>query len=81
MNLTKIASILHDIGIQASAGKHTMIIRDINTDLAMCEFTESDDHITVKVWRLDASAEYRINPKFRDFELLDLIIDVAGGIA
>lgn len=82
MTLQHIVHILHDVGIQASAGKHTMIIRDINTNLAMCEFISSEKYITVKVMRLDRSNEFTIsNDKTRDFELLDLMMDVAGGIA
>lgn len=82
MELTKIAQILNSVGIQASAGKQTMIIRDINTNIAMCEFICSESFITVKVMRLDGSNEFTIAiNNYTTFELLDLMMDVAGGIA
>ena len=82
MELTKIAQILNSVGIQASAGKQTMIIRDINTNIAMCEFICSESFITVKVMRLDESNEFTIAiNNYTTFELLDLMLDVAGGIA
>ena len=82
MELSKIAQILNSVDIQASAGKQTMIIRDINTNIAMCEFICSESFITVKVMRLDKSNEFTIAiNKYTTFELLDLMLDVAGGIA
>ena len=82
MELSKIAQILNSVGIQASAGKQTMIIRDINTNIAMCEFICSESFITVKVMRLDTSNEFTIAiNNYTTFELLDLMMDVAGGIA
>ena len=81
MELTKISQILNSVGIQASAGKQTMIIRDINTNIAMCEFICSEQFITVKVMRLDVSNEFTIAiNNYTTFELLDLMLDVAGGI-
>ena len=82
MELSKIAQILNSVGIQASAGKQTMIIRDINTNIAMCEFICSESFITVKVMRLDETNEFTIGVNnYTTFELLDLMLDVAGGIA
>ena len=82
MELSKIAQILNSVGIQASAGKQTMIIRDINTNIALCEFICSESFITVKVMRLDTSNEFTIAiNNYTTFELLDLMMDVAGGIA
>lgn len=81
MELSKIAQILNSVGIQASAGKQTMIIRDINTNIAMCEFICSESFITAKVMRLDISNEFTIAiNNYTTFELLDLMLDVAGGI-
>lgn len=82
MELNKIAQILNSVGIQASAGKQTMIIRDINTNIAMCEFICSESFITVKVMRLDELNEFTIGiNNYTTFELLDLMLDVVGGIA
>ena len=81
MELSKIVQILNSVGIQASAGKQTMIIRDINTNIAMCEFICSESFITVKVMRLDELNEFTIGiNNYTTFELLDLMLDVAGGV-
>ena len=81
MTRRNMVNILKMLGFKADAGDHTMIIKDRYEKIALVEFERFSVSIQVTLLRDTYSHVWEFSKdEFVDFEILKLILDIAGGL-
>ena len=81
MTLRNMASILKMLGFKADAGNRTIILKDRYEKIALVEFERFPESIQLTLLRDTYSHVWEFSKdEFVDFEILKLILDIAGGL-
>ena len=82
MTLRNMASILKMLGFKADAGNHTIILKDKYEKIAMIEFDSFPESKQITLLRDSYSRtwEFSKDDEFVNLELLNLTLDIAGGL-
>ena len=81
MTRRNMVGVLKMLGFKADAGDHTMILKDRYEKIALVEFERFSESIQVTLLRDTYSHVWEFSKdEFVDFEILKLILDIAGGL-